>query len=280
MASGPRPLLAAAAAPLAGAPAARAAAGPARPAPLAGGLLRAAYARADAVVATSGAIARATDPAARRLGRTHVIHPGVDLARVGAARRRRAGPPRALVLGALVPWKRPDLALEIAARVPELRARRRRRAAPGRRRPAFAAALRARAARPDLAGRVRFLGALADPRPALAEAHCLLHCADREPFGLALVEALAAGRPVAAPAAGGPLEIVTPACGRLYAPGDADAGAAAVARGCSPTPRRRRAARARAAASTAPPRRAASPRVVARAPPGRSTSLAAPCVAP
>jgi len=56
----------------------------------------------------------------------------------------------------------------------------------------------------------------------------VLHCADREPFGLALVEALAAGRPVVAPAAGGPLEIVTTASGRLYTPGDADAGAAAL----------------------------------------------------
>jgi glycosyltransferase involved in cell wall biosynthesis len=94
--------------------------------------------------------------------------------------------------------------------------------------PGIVAALQTRAAAPDLAGRVRFLGALEDPRPALSKAHALLHCADREPFGLALVEALAAGRPVAAPAAGGPLEIVTPACGRLYAPGDADAGAAAL----------------------------------------------------
>jgi glycosyltransferase involved in cell wall biosynthesis len=94
---------------------------------------------------------------------------------------------------------------------------------------------------------VRFLGALADPRPALAEAHCLLHCADREPYGLALVEALAAGRPVAATAAGGPLEIVTPACGRLFAPGDAAAGAAAVA-DLVGDPGARAAARARAAA--------------------------------
>jgi glycosyltransferase involved in cell wall biosynthesis len=69
---------------------------------------------------------------------------------------------------------------------------------------------------------------VADPRPALARAHLLLHCADREPYGLAIVEALAAGRPVAAPAAGGPQELLTPACGRLYAPGDAAAGAAAV----------------------------------------------------
>ena len=94
--------------------------------------------------------------------------------------------------------------------------------------PGFAAALHERASLPDLGGRVSFLGHVDDPRTALADAHCLLHCADREPFGLALVEALAAGRPVVAPAAAGPLEIVTPACGRLYAPGDADAGAAAL----------------------------------------------------
>ena len=177
-------------------------------------------------MATSGAIARAADPGARRLARTHVVHPGVDLA-AWALPEPPPGPPRALCLGALVPWKRADLALEIAARVPGLQLDVAGAPLPGDP-PGFEAALHARAARPDLAGRVSFLGQLDDPRAALADAHVLLHCADREPFGLALVEALAAGRPVAAPAAAGPLEIVTPACGRLYAPGDAEAGAHAV----------------------------------------------------
>ena len=45
---------------------------------------------------------------------------------------------------------------------------------------------------------------------------------------MALLEALATGRPVAAPAAAGPLEIVEDGAGRLYAPGDPDAGADAV----------------------------------------------------
>ena len=58
---------------------------------------------------------------------------------------------------------------------------------------------------------------------ALASAHVLLHCADAEPYGMALVEALAAGRPVVAPAAAGPLEIVADGAGRLYPPGDAQA---------------------------------------------------------
>ena len=190
-------------------------------------LIAAACRRSDAIVATSGAIARAADPAGRRLGRTHVIHPGVDLDRWDGPPPPAAGPPRALVLGALVPWKRVDLALEIAARMPDLQLEIAGEPLPGDP-PGHERALRARAESPDLRGRVRFLGALADPRRALARSHLLLHCADAEPYGLALVEALAAGRPVAAPAAGGPLELLTPACGRLYAPGDAAAGAAAV----------------------------------------------------
>jgi glycosyltransferase involved in cell wall biosynthesis len=88
--------------------------------------------------------------------------------------------------------------------------------------------LRRRAAAPDLRGRVTFLGTIAEPHTALARAHLLLHCSDAEPYGLALVEALAAGRPVVAPAAGGPAEIVADGAGALFPPGDADAAAAAV----------------------------------------------------
>lgn len=244
VASGQRPVLAAGWAPLQGA---RVVAlhHDLPPGPVAGALLHAASARAAAVVATSHAIARA----ARLPERAHVIHPGVRLEE-WALPDPPPGAPRALCLGALVGWKRADLALEIVARVPELRLDLAGAPLPGDP-PAFAAALHERAARPDLAGRVRFLGAVVDPRPALAEAHVLLHCADREPFGLALVEALAAGRPVVAPGAGGPLEIVTPGCGRLYAPGDPDAGAAAL-RGALADPHASEAARQRAAAFDGP----------------------------
>jgi glycosyltransferase involved in cell wall biosynthesis len=219
VASGQRPLLAAAWAPLSGArllalqhdlPAT----------PAAERLLRAAVRRCAALAATSNVVAKAIGSAAE------VVHPGVDLA-AWELPAPPGPPPRALFLGALVAVKRPDLALEIAARLPELRLDIAGAPLPDDP-PDLTVALHRRATRPDLAGRVRFLGAVEDPRPALAGAHLLLHCADREAFGIALVEALAAGRPVVAPAAGGALEIVTPACGRLYEPGDAAAAAAAV----------------------------------------------------
>jgi glycosyltransferase involved in cell wall biosynthesis len=126
-----------------------------------------------------------------------------------------------------VAWKRPDLALEIAARVPELRLTLAGASLPGGD-GRLEAALRERAAAPDLAGRVTIAGRVPDVRAALAGAHVLLHCADAEPYGLALVEALAAGRPGVAPAAAGPLEIVRDGAGRLYPPGDAGEAAAAL----------------------------------------------------
>jgi GT2 family glycosyltransferase/glycosyltransferase involved in cell wall biosynthesis len=180
--------------------------------PLLARAVRWATGRCRAVVAVSETIADALGP------RAEVLHPGVDL---DHWRLPPASPPRrALVLGALVPWKRADLALEVAALVPDLELEVAGTSLPGDP-PDFVDALRDRAARPDLAGRVTFSGALADPRPALARAHVLLHCADREPYGLAVVEALAASRPVVAPAAGGPYEILGgTGAGRLYPPGD------------------------------------------------------------
>jgi glycosyltransferase involved in cell wall biosynthesis len=193
------------------------------PGPLVGRVVRLATRRADRVIALSHAIADDLGEPAT------VVHPGVDLDRFAPAPPPER--PHALVLGAIVDWKRPDLALEAAAiaanELPDLRVTLA--GAPlndaGER---LLARLRERAAAPDLHGRVEFGGRIADSAAALNGSTCLLHCADREPFGLALVEALACGRPVVAAAAGGPAEIVDDGCGRLYPPGNAAAAAAAL----------------------------------------------------
>ena len=186
--------------------------------------MRAAAARADAVFVPSTAVATELDPAGRLGSRLHVIAPGVDWDRFAGV----AAPPETpvvLVLGALAGWKRADLALEacaIARRdLPELVLRFV--GAPVTGADDLTVALRSRAAAPDLAGWVRFDGPTTDPSAALAGATCLLHCNPREPFGIVLLEAGAAGRPVVAPDAAGPAEIVDATSGILYPAGDADA---------------------------------------------------------
>jgi N-acetylglucosaminyl-diphospho-decaprenol L-rhamnosyltransferase len=200
------------------------------PGPWIGAIVRAAGRRADLVTALSRTAAADLDPGGALARRIRVVYPGVDVegfpADVAPVR-----PPEVLVLGALVPWKRPDLALEAIALA--------RRSRPGIRLRLVGASLRedgtalleelrARAAEPDLGGAVEFAGAVEDPRADLARATCLLHCAEAEPFGIAVLEALAAGRPAIVPAAAGPAEIVDQSCGVLYRPGDAGAAARAI----------------------------------------------------
>jgi N-acetylglucosaminyl-diphospho-decaprenol L-rhamnosyltransferase len=200
------------------------------PGPSIARLTRAAVARADRVSVNSQAVARDLDPEGALGDRLSVISPGIELPDFDAE-WELAPDPEVLLLGTLMPWKRPDLALEAVARAAESVPRLRLTIAgapmnaEGER---LVAELRRRAARPDLEGRVTFAGELADPRPALGQAWCLLHCADREPFGNVVLQALASGRPVVAPDAGGPGEIVDESCGRLYRPGDAGAAAAAL----------------------------------------------------
>ncbi len=203
------------------------------PGPIIATLVRSAAARFDQVVVPSSAVAADLDPAGRLGDRVAVINLAVDVESFARSNGRPAHPPEVLVLGALVGWKRPDLALEALAiaraRRPELRLRLV--GAPmGAAAEKLLAQLRQRASQPDLAGAVDFVGSVADPRPEISRATCLLHCAPHEPFGLALVETLATGRPVVAPDAAGPREIVDRSCGILYPPGDAHAAAGAVLR--------------------------------------------------
>jgi glycosyltransferase involved in cell wall biosynthesis len=195
------------------------------PSALVGRAVRAAARSADRIVCPSRAVAD-------ELGlESEVVHPGVDLGAF-APGPAPVEPPEALLLGAIVDWKRPGFALEAVARAA--------RAVPGLRLTVaggpidadgerLLARLRERAELPDLHGSVTFAGPLDDPRPALAGAWCLLHCAEREPFGIVLIEALASGRPVVAPDFGGPSEIVDRSCGLLYPPNDVAAAADALA---------------------------------------------------
>ena len=139
-----------------------------------------------------------------------------------------------LVLGAgqIVPWKRWDLFLEVAARV-------------GRERPevCFAIAgtdlfgehadlggrLREQAKRVPTRQPVRWLGQRDDMPDLYAAADLLLHCADREPLGRVILEAMCAGVPVVAVGAAGPAEVLEDGVtGRLCPPGDVEGLAGAV----------------------------------------------------
>jgi GT2 family glycosyltransferase/glycosyltransferase involved in cell wall biosynthesis len=199
------------------------------PGPVAARAMHAACRRARVVIVPSQTVARDLDPAGAMGERLRIVNPGVELERFGAE-RDPAHPPEVLVLGALVAWKRPELALEAVAlarrQLPELRLRLL--GAPLQGQEGVLRALQRRAGRPDLEGWVELPGPTATPELDLARAGCLLHCAPREPFGLAVAEALAAGCPVVVPDGGGPAEIVDDACGLRYRPGDAAGAARAI----------------------------------------------------
>jgi glycosyltransferase involved in cell wall biosynthesis/peptidoglycan/xylan/chitin deacetylase (PgdA/CDA1 family) len=90
-------------------------------------------------------------------------------------------------------------------------------------------AYRARAARPDLAGRVVFTGDVVDPAPYLGRADLFVLASRQEGLPLALLEALALRRPVVATAVGGIPELVRDGeTGLLVAPNDAAMLAAAI----------------------------------------------------
>jgi N-acetylglucosaminyl-diphospho-decaprenol L-rhamnosyltransferase len=195
------------------------------PSPVVGSVVGAAAARADLVIALSHAIARDLDRSGSLGSRLVVVRPGIDVDRFDAS-APSADPPEVLVLGAIASWKRPDVALDACAIAhhehPSLGLRL---VGAPLEDDGLMASLRDRA---KALGFVSLPGAVPDPAPELARAYCLLHCAESEPFGMAVLEALAAGRPVVVPAVAGPAEIVDLTCGLLYEPGDARAAAAAL----------------------------------------------------
>lgn len=159
--------------------------------------------------------------------RIEVVHPAVSTpVAIAAAERERiraglgATPDDVVILlvGRMEAWKGQEVLLDALERLS---------ASPGwqawlvggAQRPEereLAATLTARAASPALRGRVHVLGQRANARELMAAAD--VYCQPNlrpEPFGIALVEALAAGLPVVTTAAGGALEIVDEDCGVL-----------------------------------------------------------------
>lgn len=93
----------------------------------------------------------------------------------------------------------------------------------------FSRRLRERARELGLDGRLVWTGWIDDVTGAISSLDVLVHASKLpEPFGRVVVEAMAAGVPVVASAAGAPSELVPVNAGRLVRPGDAAAVAEAV----------------------------------------------------
>jgi len=180
------------------------------------------------------AVVAVSESAARTVPRRDVavVHQAVDLPPLDDVRRN--GTLRVGLVGRIAPWKGQDVFLAAAAQVA--------RAFPNAEfvlvgsplfgEEDFEHELRATADRGDLRGRVQFLGFRDDVHAVFRELDVAVHASTQaEPYGNVVVEAMAAGKPIVASAAGGVLEIVEDGrTGVLVPPGNADALAAALVR--------------------------------------------------
>ncbi len=172
--------------------------------------------------------------AAGRHRRGHAIHPGIDVAAfAGAAAHRDAvrsswgiTPEQPLVgiVGRLQPWKGQHVFLRAAAQVlqsvPDARF-----AIIGDAIGGFSTnypgQLRTLAVELGIQDRIVFAGQRRDVADVLGALDVFVHASTAEPFGIVIVEALAAGVPVVATRGGGVPEIITDASdGFLVPPGD------------------------------------------------------------
>jgi glycosyltransferase involved in cell wall biosynthesis len=163
-----------------------------------------------AVICNSSFVAQAQ---ARRWPRMPVrrIHPGVRTEGVEAHTHTAAGDARIVVVGRLQRWKRVELALEAMRLVLAEQPRARLRIVGEARHDLdvdYPGELRARALSLGIADAVEFAGAVPVVDQQLAGADVVLHVADREAFGLFLIEALLRGIPVVTPPVGGGSEII------------------------------------------------------------------------
>ena len=172
--------------------------------------------RAAAIIAVSDYLRRELEakvPEAR--GKTEVVDSGVDLERF-TVQPAPEGPPRYLCIGSLIQRKN---VLRLASAFERL----------GEGKLTFVGE---GPLRPQLEGRpgIELMGALPSERiPAqIASAHVVCQPSLIEPFGQAVLEAMACGRSVVATRIGGPPEFVPPEAGVLVDPVDEDALVAAL----------------------------------------------------
>ena len=174
--------------------------------------------RAARVVAVSGYLRdelERTVPEAR--GKTEVVDCGVDVERFSVV-EAPAGPATYLFVGSLIERKNVVRLADALARLDE---------------GATLTVVGDGPLRGALEGRrgVRLVGAVPNSgvREHIAASRVVCQPSLVEPFGQALLEAMAMGRPVVATNVGGPPEFVTPAAGVLVDPFDVDAIAAGMA---------------------------------------------------
>lgn len=193
---------------------------------------------ARAVIANSEATAEAYRAAGGRRPVT-VVHNGIDPRPFDALDRDRQRAALAAAIGSgdapilglfgrLAPWKGQHVAIEALARTRDAHLVLIGGALFGEHE--HQAALRRQVDASGLDGRVHFLGFRSDVPALMAGVDLALHCSTApEPFGRVIAEAMMAGVPVIATAAGGALEIVEDGrSGLLVPPGDAAALAAAI----------------------------------------------------
>ena len=186
--------------------------------------------RTAAVIAVSDAAAEAMRSRGAGHGRLRVVHNGIDPPRQTATASGATGPPRVFVAARLVAEKGLDTLVDAAALVGD--AAQITVAGEGE----MSADLKAR----DAGQRVQWLGFRDDVPRLMAACDLFVLPAPAEPFGLVLLEAMAAGRAVIACDAGGPREIVVPnVTGLLVPPNDPAALAKAIVELCRDPERRR-----------------------------------------
>ncbi len=216
--------------------------------PMTARLLRRNVRRCAAVVANSESVATDARAALGDAAPITVVYNGVDLERFSPCGERLdldalAGLPpapegtiRVGLLGTFARWKGHSVLLNALARLP--------RAMPFRAYVIGAAVyqtagsqssqeeLASQVERLGLAGRVGFCGFVDRPERALRSLDVVVHASTApEPFGLAIVEAMACSRAVIASAAGGAAEIIVPEENALaHAPGDVEGLAAQLLR--------------------------------------------------